>query len=128
MPPTSTRISRRVLLVDDDAGIRHLLARVLSTIGCTVVTASDGVEALEGVSSQAFDLVISDVVMPKLDGVQLAARLRASQPHVPVLLISGFSDALAANPLPPGTTFLAKPVDIAHFTTAVRQLLEAPVA
>lgn len=128
MPPTSTRISRRVLLVDDDAGIRNLLARVLSTIGCTVATASDGVEALAVASSQSFDLVISDVVMPNLDGVQLAARLRTEQPHLPVLLMSGFSDALVDTALPPGTTFLPKPIDIARFTGAVRQLLEAPVA
>lgn len=122
--PHPAPMTGRILLVDDDEAIRHLLSRLLTGLGCDVVTAPDGVAALElATHGPPPDLVISDVVMPRLDGLALAECLRSACPDVEVLLMSGFSNALAERPLPPGTAFVAKPIDIPLFIASVRRLL-----
>ena len=114
----------RVLVVDDDASVRRLLETLLTQRGCDVVTACDGVEALElARHDPEVALVITDVVMPRLDGLALAASLRTLRPDIRTLLMSGYSDVLAERPLPPDATFIAKPLDLPEFLASVRRLL-----
>ncbi|WP_157138638.1 response regulator, partial [Pseudomonas fragi] len=77
-----------VLLVEDDHALREALADTLLLAGHGFRAVSSGEEALVAVSAEPFSLVISDVNMPGIDGHQLLARLRASQPQLPVLLMT----------------------------------------
>jgi len=80
----------RVLVVDDDLGICRSIEGILSGRGCSVETASDGAEALRRLESSKFDIVLSDVVMPKMDGYELYCAVRDLDPSLPVLMMTAF--------------------------------------
>jgi PAS domain S-box-containing protein len=80
----------RLLVVDDDAGICHSLKEILENSGCSVETAADGVEAIEHLAGQSFDLLLTDVVMPRMDGYKLYLTLKESHPDLPVLMMTAF--------------------------------------
>ena len=82
---------RKVLVVDDDAVVGKSFNRVLTRDkGYVVITAQNGDEALEKMRTQKYDLVFTDIKMPGMDGVELAARVKASQPWTPVVIITGY--------------------------------------
>ncbi|OQX85727.1 hypothetical protein B6D60_07360 [candidate division KSB1 bacterium 4484_87] len=81
-----------VLVVDDDPQFRHLLDKALEKVGYTVMTAVDGVEAFDLFQKNKFDLVITDVLMPNVDGIELVKSIKNENPWVPVILISGFEE------------------------------------
>ena len=80
----------RILVVDDDLGVCQSLRDLLTQEGCDVLVATGGREALERLESAEVDLVLSDVVMPDLDGYQLFQELRQKRPHLPVVLMTAF--------------------------------------
>jgi CheY-like chemotaxis protein len=80
----------RVLVVDDDLGICRSLKEILEAEGCVVETAADGEQALSRIDNATFDVVLSDVVMPNLDGYALYTAMRARHPDVPVLMMTAF--------------------------------------
>lgn len=84
-----------VLVVDDEAAVRRFAARVLEREGIGVLEANDGVEALDLFKNGApeIDLVVSDIVMPRLNGVELMQALSVSHPDMPVILMSGYATA-----------------------------------
>ena len=114
-----------VLVAEDDDVVRRFVARCLERAGCDVVTASDGSEALrlgeahEGV----FDILILDAVLPRLGGVELAARLRRSQPTAQVVYMSGYRAQEALGREPGATPFLLKPFNAADLTDLIGALL-----
>ena len=79
-----------VLVADDDLGIRTSLAEILAAQGCAVETAADGAEALHRIESSRFDVVISDVVMPNMDGYELFTTVRRRFPDLPILMMTAF--------------------------------------
>jgi PAS domain S-box-containing protein len=81
---------KSVLVVDDDGGIRKSLEEILALEGCSVSTATDGQEALEMIEAGSFDAVLSDVVMPRMDGYDLYHALREQHPNLPVLMMTAF--------------------------------------
>ncbi len=81
---------RKVLVVDDDAIVGKSFDRVLSKRGYVVTTAQNAHEALKQIREQAFDVVFTDIKMPGMDGVELAERVKASQPWTPVVIITGY--------------------------------------
>ena len=87
-----TRLSGlRILIADDDAGICRSLKEILEADGCIVETAEDGAEALRRVESGApLDLLLSDVVMPNMDGYELFKSVQKSHPQLPVLMMTAF--------------------------------------
>ena len=124
--PTATVI----LVVDDDDGVRGLTSRVLRKHGFTAIEASGGDEALELYRQRSGDvsMLVSDVVMPGIQGPELAERLRAQSPQLKVLLMSGYSEALtSAGKRPHGdsTSFLQKPFSPAALIAEVEKLLHA---
>lgn len=116
----SARKSATLLFVEDDQGLRELGARVLTAVGYRVLSAANGVEALELAlgSETPISLLISDVVMPQMGGFELAERLRLLSPNIQTLFLSGYADVaqLRGSAMPIGP-LLAKP-----FTR--KQLLE----
>jgi CheY-like chemotaxis protein len=80
----------RILVVDDDLGVCQSLRDLLTQEGCEVMVATGGREALEKIATQPVDLVLSDVVMPDLDGHELFCRVRAERPEIPVVLMTAF--------------------------------------
>jgi PAS domain S-box-containing protein len=86
----SRLVGLRVLIADDDLGICHTLSEILEHDGVLVTTASDGIEALEKLESMRFDAVLSDVVMPNMDGHELFLEIQRRYPGLPVLLMTAF--------------------------------------
>jgi CheY-like chemotaxis protein len=81
----------KVLIVDDDAGISQSLSDLLEEEQCEIETASSGVVAMESLRGQKFDLVLSDVVMPDMDGYQLYQAVKKDYPDLPVVLMTAFN-------------------------------------
>jgi two-component system, cell cycle sensor histidine kinase and response regulator CckA len=114
--------SRRVLLVDDEAPVRRLAARALRRAGWDVTEAEDAESALEQ-DQTGTDLLISDVIMPGLDGPALTAALRARHPGLPALLISGYADAAQRAALAKqNIVFLAKPFAMAQLVATAANI------
>lgn len=80
----------RILVVDDDGGICRTLKEILEASGCEVATAGDGAEALIVLQQRAFDLVLSDVVMPNMDGHELYQAVKRDHPSLPILMMTAF--------------------------------------
>ncbi len=129
-PASRARISRTLLLVDDEAPVRRLAERVLLRAGWQVVAATCAEDALELVDAgglrNALACVISDVQMPGLDGPALVRNLRESQAGLPAILMSGYADASLRRDLQAADIrFLPKPFGMAELTGALRELLAA---
>lgn len=126
--PNLTSPSKTLLLVDDDQEIRKLLTRVLRREGYTVFEAGDGVHALDVANSipSPIDLLVTDVVMPRMDGVSLAVQLLADHSETKVLYISGFCDerVLREQTHDEYANFIGKPFGTSELVARVRQLLQ----
>jgi PAS domain S-box-containing protein len=115
---------QRVLLVEDVAPVRELLRDQLVRGGYEVVTAADGVEALALLQAQHIDAVLTDVVMPKLGGVELVLAVRKLRPTLPCLLMSGYSTAsLSAPSTELSLPMLRKPFSARQLRAALSRLL-----
>jgi PAS domain S-box-containing protein len=118
-----------ILLVEDEESLRTLTERVLVAHDYRVITAGDGAEALEVVARHPgdIDLLLTDVVMPRMPGHELARRLRDIRPTMPVVYLSGYAQPFltAQKTLPAGVNLLTKPVPEAALLTALRQALDA---
>lgn len=102
-------MSARCLVVDDEPAILRLVAVVLRDLGCHTLTAGDAESALLIIESDHPDVVVSDIKLPGMDGVELARRIKSeSNSGTPVLLMSAFGEP----PNHKGDGFLAKPFDI----------------
>lgn len=100
----------RVLLAEDDEAMRTYLARALERNGYDVSTAATGLEALSLVESGTYDLLLTDIVMPEMDGIELAQKAQALDPAPKVMFITGFAAvALQANDTLPEAKVLSKP-------------------
>lgn len=111
-------LAAHILVVDDDPSLRRLLQQFLSARGYAVSTAENGQMALTIVSEQRPDLVISDIEMPRLNGVELMQALHVQHPSLPILLVSAH-DPVAF----PDVPVLAKPFRLVQLLHAVRTLL-----
>lgn len=119
-----------ILLVDDEADILAALADVLTDLGHSVHCCADGEEALARFADESFDLVLSDVRMPKMDGVQLARVLAERCPGLPVVLISGHGEDELVEQAVPGNSvgFLRKPVRIRDLQECIAAVPPPPGA
>jgi two-component system cell cycle sensor histidine kinase/response regulator CckA len=126
--PELRTAAARILVVEDEALLRGLVVRSLESVGHHVVTAGHGKEALELALAEPPDLLITDVILPGLDGEQLTARLRERQPRLRVLLMSGYEPERVAGATGEDeqTLFLAKPFTIGQLTAGVERLLGTP--
>jgi len=123
-PPSSVVT---VVLVEDDDVVREVTLEGLESSGLRVLPASNGIEALAVIEAHqgAIDLVISDIVMPQMDGLELTRRLRVARPGLKVLLMSGCSEQAAAGSEAGGepTAFLPKPVRLTDLLAKIESLV-----
>lgn len=116
-----------VLLVEDDARVRQVIGEMLTALGYRVRSAVDGPEAMDLAAEAMPDLLVTDVVMPQMNGRTLADRLHRQSPNLPVLFISGYSDDPAHRTAPerPGVGHLQKPFSVQVLAARVRELLDS---
>ena len=81
----------RILIAEDDAAVRSFVLRALSHRGHEVTGVCDGVEALESLESHDYELLITDIVMPGLDGIALSLKVASERPELPILLMTGYA-------------------------------------
>ncbi len=128
-PPAAPSGSETVLVAEDEALVRKLLCRILTQNGYQVIEARDGLDALElsNAYEGSIDVLVTDVVMPRMGGVALARRLRLERPGMPVLFVSGHPqertagrtrDVIAGN-------FLQKPCTPRDLLARLRETLDA---
>lgn len=114
--------AKRILLVEDDAGCLRNIATFLREEGYDVTQAQDGDEALELIARSSFDLVLTDIRMPRIDGITLAEQVRTIAPETPVILMTGFvtqnieNSALACN-------FISKPLLLTELLTKIAEAI-----
>lgn len=81
----------RILVAEDDSAVRELVTRIIASRGHDVTAVVDGAYALEAVGSGEYDLLVTDIVMPRLDGIALALALAKSHPDLPILMMTGYA-------------------------------------
>lgn len=121
-------VQRRVLVVDDEAGLRTTLAANLELEGFEVSEAPTAEAALEQLQHQRFDVIVSDIRMPGMTGVELFRRVRTEQPGVPMLLMTAFAqEELVDSAMGDGVfAILDKPFDVQHALDVIARALAAP--
>jgi len=116
-----------ILLVEDEEGLRSLNARGLRSRGYSVIEASNGVEAMEALEQEngAVDLVVSDVVMPEMDGPTLLKTMRGRNPDLKIIFVSGYAEDAFEKSLPENQqfAFLPKPFTLSQLVAAVKETM-----
>jgi signal transduction histidine kinase/ActR/RegA family two-component response regulator len=115
-----------VLLVEDDPAVRAFSRRTLEELGYTVLPASDGVDALQLAASARIDLIVSDILMPRMSGPQMVQRFLAEYPAPVVIFMTGYADEmLISEARAISSAFLRKPFTPSTLARAVRDALDA---
>jgi CheY-like chemotaxis protein len=129
MNVTAASSSARILLIDDNN--HGLVARktVLEELGYRITTASSAHEALGYLAESRFDLIITDYKMPRMNGVELIQKVRNEDPSLPVILLSGFADALGLDEKNTGADIVIQKSanEVAHMVRSVGRLLRRKV-
>ena len=113
-----------ILVLEDDRLIRDLISKVLQRDGHGVVEACDGTEALEILQMMHLDLVITDFVMPKLNGLKFVRRVHALHPGLPIIFITGYRSAISRHTmLEDVAAILPKPFELNVLRSTVQRLL-----
>jgi len=113
-----------ILLVEDEAITRSAFADALRSEGEEVIEAADGIRALELLAQHQVDLLITDLVIPKLNGFELVAQIRSKRLRMPILLISAYVSQHAGRIISSGSAeFMHKPIDPPDLIAAVQRLL-----
>ena len=118
---------KRILLAEDDNDMRQFLTRALKNAGYEVISFDNGRSAYERLREEPFSLLLSDIVMPEMDGIELARRATELDPDLKVMFITGFA-AVALNPdsdAPKDAAVLSKPFHLRDLVSEVERLLAA---
>ena len=118
---------RKVCLAEDDGDMRRFLERALVNAGFDVVAFDNGASAYERLREEPFTLLLTDIVMPEMDGIELARRATELDPDLKVMFITGFA-AVALNPetdTPAEAKVLSKPFHLRDLVTEVERMLES---
>jgi two-component system response regulator HydG len=119
-------VSGRVLVVDDDTGMRDMLRSDLGDRGFTVSACADAAEALERLATAEVDVIVTDLNMPRMNGVELCERIVANRPDVPVIVITAFGSLdTAVSAIRAGAyDFITKPFDLAVLAVALERAIQ----
>ena len=119
----------RILVAEDDEAMRAYLARALQNAGYDVVAVDRGTHALPYLENEHFDLLLSDIVMPEMDGIELAQRCAEISPATKVMFITGFAAVtLKANREAPQATVLSKPFHLKDLVLEVERVFGGEAA
>jgi two-component system cell cycle response regulator CpdR len=124
--PSSVTISR-ILLAEDDDSMRGFLVRALKKAGYDVIGYPNGEEAFERLKSEPFTLLLTDIVMPKMDGIELARRASELDPDLKIMFITGFAAVIlnSDSAAPKDARVLSKPFHLKDLVREVDRLLAA---
>ena len=117
----------KIILAEDDSDMRRFLSRALQNAGYDVIAFDNGLSAYERIREEPFTLLLTDIVMPEMDGIELARRATELDPDLKVMFITGFA-AVALNPssnAPPQAKVLSKPFHLKDLVDQVEKLLAA---
>ncbi|MDX3901303.1 MAG: response regulator [Sphingobium sp.] len=113
----------RILLAEDDESMRHYLARALERQGYEVVSVATGAQAVPLIDSDRFDLLLTDIVMPEMDGIELAQHAATAAPDMRVMFITGFAAVtLKAGKAVPQAKVLSKPFHLRDLVLEVERM------
>lgn len=117
----------RIILAEDDESMRGFLERALTRAGFDVVSFNNGAEALERLKEEPFSLLLTDIVMPRMDGIELARRASEIDPDLKIMFITGFAAVTLNNAAeaPTEARVLSKPFHLKDLVREVEQLLDA---
>lgn len=129
--PTAKQSKGLILLVDDDVDLRGILHRFLERAGFSVVTAGNGREALEQMKTHRVDLLLTDLMMPEIPGIELIRTVRRDHPSLPIIAMSADSDLRNDRSLELATeagahVVLEKPFAMSRLIRELQGLLAAP--
>jgi len=118
--------AKRILVVDDHKNMRGLVTELLSTMGYTILEAQDGKEAMRLVEIGPIDLVMTDLKMPEMDGIELTRAIRRMRPDLPIIVYSAhrFIDTAPAALKAGANEYLAKPFLRTKIEQTVERLLK----
>ena len=119
--------TKRILLAEDDNDMRQFLTRALKNAGYDVVSFDNGKSAYDRLREEPFSLLLSDIVMPEMDGIELARRASELDPDIKIMFITGFA-AVALNSdseAPKNAKVLSKPVHLRELVSEVNKMLAA---
>ena len=115
----------RILLAEDDQVMREYLTRALENAGYSVTAVGSGIEALPWLKNEIFDLLLSDIVMPEMDGIELSQECNRLSPSTKVMFITGFAAVtLRANREAPQAKMLSKPFHLKDLVMEVERMFE----
>ncbi len=115
----------RILLAEDDDSMREYLARALERSGYAVVSVDRGTAALPLIEQESFDLLLTDIVMPEMDGIELAQRANVIAPNMRVMFITGFAAVtLKPGSTPPDAKVLSKPFHLRDLVLEVDRMFQ----
>jgi len=124
---TPVEISAKILLAEDDNDMRRFLVKALQNAGYSVASFDNGMSAYNRLREEPFELLLTDIVMPEMDGIELARRATELDPEIKVMFITGFA-AVALNPdnsAPKDARILSKPFHLRDLVNEVERLLRA---
>ena len=116
----------RILLAEDDGSLRGFLTRALERAGHEVVACENGDDAIDALDDGTYDLLLTDIVMPGADGIEVARIAANRQPGLRIMFITGFAAvALSAQQASPEAKILSKPVHLRDLVTEVERMVTA---
>ena len=119
-----------ILVVEDDELTRNIVVKFLSKLGHLCITAIDGVDALDKMKGNKFDAVITDVKMPKMDGIILTREISKQYPGLPIMVMTGFKEEYDAGTAIAGGAreFIIKPFTLSEFAIRLHKMINASEA
>ena len=127
MSKLANRMMTKILLAEDDTDMRRFLVKALQTAGYNVISFDNGLSAYQRLREEPFELLLTDIVMPKMDGIELARRAAELDPDIKIMFITGFA-AVALNPdsaAPRQAKVLSKPFHLRELVSEVGKMLAA---
>jgi two-component system cell cycle response regulator CpdR len=115
----------KILLAEDDNDMRRFLVKALQNAGFEVMSYDNGLSAYERLREEPFQLLLTDIVMPEMDGIELARRAAELDPDIKIMFITGFAALNADSAAPKHAKVLSKPVHLRDLVNEVNKLLAA---